>query len=183
MYEEELAGKNFLLLLRSFAVEAHQAFICPELTWNVSIRTGRQTAAQKREAVSVTMDSIQNLHKSLATCPTERDTEPTPDQLVVELLPHQTRALKWLLWRETQSPAGGILADDMGLGKTLTIISLIVRQRQLIESDPADVWLSKELKIKKSTGTLIVCPASWSIFYFMADWVIFVINYIFFFLP
>ena len=128
----------------------------------MSLLTGRQTAAQKREAVSVTLDALQNLHSSLATCPTERDTEPTPEALTVPLLPHQTRALKWLLWRENQVPAGGILADDMGLGKTLTMISLIVKQRELGEgtAEVKDVWLTKELKIKKTSSTLIVCPAS-----------------------
>lgn len=29
----------------------------------------------------------------------------------VELLPHQRRALAWLLWRETQKPCGGILGN------------------------------------------------------------------------
>lgn len=57
---------------------------------------------------------------------------------------------------------GGILADDMGLGKTLTMISLIVRQKELDPPPPAssDIWLSKTVKIKRSAGTLVVCPAS-----------------------
>lgn len=121
---------------------------------------GRQTAASKREAVSVTLDALQNLHQSLATCPTEKDTEPTPSALNVPLLPHQNRSLKWLMWRETQNPAGGILADDMGLGKTLTMIALIVRQLELEPPTVSDLWLSKTLKIKKSSASLIVCPAS-----------------------
>jgi hypothetical protein len=52
------------------------------------------------------MDSIENLHRSLASCPKETDKETTPSCLTVHLLPHQERALKWLLWRETQIPAG-----------------------------------------------------------------------------
>jgi len=68
--------------------------------------SGHITAASKRLAESVTLDAVQNLHKSLATCPGESDTEPTPAGLVVQLMPHQQRGLKWLLWRETQSPPG-----------------------------------------------------------------------------
>jgi transcription termination factor 2 len=129
------------------------------------------------------MDSLENLHRSLASCPKETDVESTPACLTVPLLAHQERALKWLLWRETQIPAGkrrdylfiqlfpkliiifllgGILADDMGLGKTLTMIALIVKQKELDPPPPAssNIWLSKTVKIKRSSGTLVVCPAS-----------------------
>ena len=41
------------------------------------------------------------------------------------LMPHQKKAIKWLLNNEKKG-YGGILADDMGLGKTLQIISLII---------------------------------------------------------
>lgn len=54
----------------------------------------------------MTLDSLENLHRSLASCPGEHEKEPTPLCLTVPLLPHQERALKWLLWRETQTPAG-----------------------------------------------------------------------------
>lgn len=67
---------------------------------------GYISAASRREAVSITMDSLENLHRSLASCPKETEKEPTPSCLTVPLLPHQERALKWLLWRETQVPAG-----------------------------------------------------------------------------
>lgn len=50
----------------------------------------------------------------------------------------------------------------MGLGKTLTMISLVVRQKELDPAPPtsSDIWLSKTVKIKRSAGTLVVCPAS-----------------------
>ena len=67
---------------------------------------GYISAAARREAVSITMDSLENLHRSLASCPKETEKESTPSCLTVPLLAHQERALKWLLWRETQIPAG-----------------------------------------------------------------------------
>lgn len=51
---------------------------------------------------------------------------------------HQRQALSWLLWREQQTVSGGILADDMGLGKTLTMISLILKQRENEGTDVED---------------------------------------------
>lgn len=41
-----------------------------------------------------------------------------------------------MLWREVQTPPGGILADDMGLGKTLSIISLILKRREVLKVCP-----------------------------------------------
>jgi len=61
----------------------------------------------------------------------DEETDPAGLKSSVQLFPHQRQALAWLLWRETQSPGGGILADDMGLGKTLTMISLILKHRVL----------------------------------------------------
>lgn len=80
---------------------------------------------------SLTMDRLKDLHGSLASCPGEEDTEEDPRHLKVELMPHQKRALAWLLWRELQKPSGGLLADDMGLGKTLTMISLVMKSKEL----------------------------------------------------
>lgn len=73
---------------------------------------GYISAAARREAVSVTLDSLENLHRSLASCPGENEKEPTPSCLAVPLLTHQERALKWLLWRETQVPAGELLIQS-----------------------------------------------------------------------
>ncbi|XP_044253084.1 transcription termination factor 2-like [Tribolium madens] len=60
------------------------------------------------------------------------------------------------MWRETQKPSGGLLADDMGLGKTLTMISLVLKSKEL-NLDTKDKENHGE---KEPGGTLVVCPAS-----------------------
>ena len=80
---------------------------------------GRMNEARQQEAVTVTREAMQRLHKALETMPKETDEEEAPHGIrsKYELYGHQKEALAWLIWRETQEPSGGILADDMGLGK------------------------------------------------------------------
>ncbi|XP_076317291.1 transcription termination factor 2-like isoform X6 [Tachypleus tridentatus] len=124
----------------------------------------RMIESRKAEVRSVTKEAIEKLHKSLETCPSENQELTTPERLRTLLMPHQRRALAWLFWRERQHPPGGILADDMGLGKTLTMISLIMKQKENIHvasGQPSDpVWMSKGGKgLINSTASLIICPA------------------------
>ncbi|NXA47258.1 TTF2 factor, partial [Nothocercus julius] len=129
-----------------------------------SLYGGRMTEDRIRAVHSATSDAINHLHKSLETCPTEQTVAEDPPGLKVPLLLHQKQALAWLLWRESQSPCGGILADDMGLGKTLTMIALILVQKKLKtgkRKETLEIWLSKnDFTVIPSHGTLIVCPAS-----------------------
>ncbi|XP_014237620.1 transcription termination factor 2-like isoform X2 [Trichogramma pretiosum] len=119
---------------------------------------------------SVTSDCIKSLHVQLQSRPTN-SVDKNPTGLKVRLMPHQKRALKWLLWRETQKPSGGILADDMGLGKTIEMISLILsskneKKKNAIDtnddddSDGEDWGLPTTIKERYDGGTLVVCPAS-----------------------
>ena len=39
--------------------------------------------------------------------------------------PHQIKGVEWMLGREKDSPAGGILCDEMGLGKTIQMLGLL----------------------------------------------------------
>ena len=101
---------------------------------------GRMNEARKMEVVTVTKEAIEKLKSCLETMPSEADEEEQPNGLKnsVTLFPHQKQALAWLLWRECQEVApGGILADDMGLGKTLTLLSLIVKGKE-VETEHED---------------------------------------------
>ncbi|NWI10520.1 TTF2 factor, partial [Crypturellus soui] len=129
-----------------------------------SLYGGRMTEDRIRAVHSATSDAINHLYKSLESCPTEQTVAEDPPGLKVPLLLHQKQALAWLLWRESQSPCGGILADDMGLGKTLTMIALLLVQKKLNtgeRKETLEIWLSKnDFTVIPSHGTLIVCPAS-----------------------
>ncbi|XP_024141812.1 transcription termination factor 2 [Oryzias melastigma] len=127
---------------------------------------GRMTHDRLMAVKNATCEAIDHLHKSLESCPDPETEVPDPKGIKVPLLPHQRRALAWLLWREAQKPCGGILADDMGLGKTLTMISLILAKKmnakpEAKKKDTTKFWVSKsDSSIVSSEGTLIICPAS-----------------------
>ena len=127
---------------------------------------GRMTTARKQEVRTVTQEAMGAIHAALDTMPAEADEEEQPAALrrAITLFPHQRHALAWLLWREAQEACrGGILADDMGLGKTLTMISLLLKHREVQlekEEDKENVYQGKLGSLVKSNTTLIVCPAS-----------------------
>ncbi|XP_050057917.1 transcription termination factor 2-like isoform X3 [Aphis gossypii] len=108
---------------------------------------------------TMTLDVLEVLHKSLDTCPSSGVLMEDPEGLVVSLMPHQKHAIAWLIWRESQKPRGGILADDMGLGKTLSMISLVLKEKQQ-ESLLPIVSIDNRSNDDIIGGTLIVCPAS-----------------------
>ena len=124
---------------------------------------------QRQEARSITVEAMEKIHKTLETMPAEGDEVEQPNSLrsSITLFSHQKQALAWLLWRETQHPPGGILADDMGLGKTLTMISLIMKHREIETEkrrnggeDGDKDWQERLGDLVKSDTTLIICPAS-----------------------
>ncbi|NXD69391.1 TTF2 factor, partial [Eolophus roseicapillus] len=125
---------------------------------------GIMTEDRTRTVHGAISEAINHLHKSLESCPREQTVVEDPSGLKVPLLLHQKQALTWLLWRESQRPCGGILADDMGLGKTLTMIALILAQKQLKtekREEKLEIWLSKnDSTVIPSCSTLIICPSS-----------------------
>jgi SNF2 family DNA or RNA helicase len=49
---------------------------------------------------------------------------------MIELFPHQTYAVEWMIEREeTVDASGGLLCDEMGLGKTITTIGLLTKKQ------------------------------------------------------
>lgn len=58
---------------------------------------------------TMTLDVLKILHKSLDTCPLSDVLMDDPKGLMVPLMPHQKHAIAWLMWRESQTPFGGIL--------------------------------------------------------------------------
>jgi len=59
------------------------------------------------------MDALVTLHSSLATAPSPDSTVEAPAGLKSDLMPHQKEALAWMLHRERQNPAGGILGKKL----------------------------------------------------------------------
>uniref|UniRef100_A0A8B9DKJ6 Transcription termination factor 2 n=1 Tax=Anser cygnoides TaxID=8845 RepID=A0A8B9DKJ6_ANSCY len=164
-------GKAFFFFNQNFAkcfappiirTSSFPSFGC--MTEAGNLYGGRMTEDRLRAVHSATSDAINHLHKSLESCPTEQTVAEDPPGLKVPLLLHQKQALAWLLWRESQRPCGGILADDMGLGKTLTMIALILAQKQLKtekRNNKLEMWLSKnDSTVIPAHSTLIICPAS-----------------------
>ncbi|KAM0728752.1 Transcription termination factor 2 [Formica fusca] len=128
-------------------------------------RLGKKAQATRDRELALTVERLKDLHGSLVARPSEHKKAEDPRGLKVQLMPHQQHALAWLLWREQQRPAGGVLADDMGLGKTLTMISLIMttlaQKNSIDESDDTDCEWNKDHKpLYYKGGTLVVCPAS-----------------------
>lgn len=102
------------------------------------------------------MDRLKLIHESLEKRPGPTEMEATPRGMIKELKEHQKHGLKFMLWRETQDPCGGILADDMGLGKTMSIVALV---RATLNTDPVGN-MTRPPGVKYTGGTLVVCPAS-----------------------
>ncbi|KAG6441975.1 hypothetical protein O3G_MSEX002154 [Manduca sexta] len=122
---------------------------------------GKQAMSTHMAERNLILERLRDLHESLASRPPESELAAAPAGVATRLMPHQLHALAWLRWRETQRPAGGILADDMGLGKTITMISLIVsdKEKNIDDDDSDDERPGKGGKLH-SGGTLVVCPAS-----------------------
>ncbi|EEB19192.1 helicase, putative [Pediculus humanus corporis] len=132
-------------------------------TDQITNNLGKKGLETHRVQEALTVDALVTLCDSIKTCPTEDVQEKDPNGLRVELMPHQKHALAWLLWREKQTPSGGILADDMGLGKTLTMIALILRsdeyQKLKKENEVNGSFVVNDVKMYYGK-TLVVCPSS-----------------------
>lgn len=72
-------------------------------------KLGKKAQETMDKELALTVERLQDLHKSLVACPSEDEEVADPKGLKVQLMPHQRQALAWLLWREQKKPSGGIL--------------------------------------------------------------------------
>ncbi|TDE20861.1 DEAD/DEAH box helicase [Actinomadura sp. 6K520] len=137
---EELARlKTPLVRLRGQWVELDERQLEAALDFLRHPRRGRMTAAEAIRAIVHAGDDTLPLTGVDAAGPlgdllsgeADRRLTPmrTPDELDAELRPYQERGLAWLTFMDRLG-LGALLADDMGLGKTISILSLLVHERE-----------------------------------------------------
>ncbi|MBX6767255.1 MAG: DEAD/DEAH box helicase, partial [Actinomadura rubrobrunea] len=137
---EELARlKTPLVRLRGQWVELDERQLQAALEFLRRPRRGRMTAAEAMRAVVHAGDDALPLldvdadgaFGDLLSGEADRRLAPlsTPDGLCAELRPYQRRGLAWLAFMNDLG-LGAVLADDMGLGKTVSVLSLLVHERE-----------------------------------------------------
>ncbi|GAA4228501.1 DEAD/DEAH box helicase [Actinomadura meridiana] len=137
---EELARlKTPLVRLRDRWVELDEEQLEAALDFLRHPRRGRMTAAEAIRAVVHAGDDVLPLTSvdaggtlgDLLSGEADRRLTPvpTPDELDAELRPYQERGLAWLTFMDGLG-LGALLADDMGLGKTISVLSLLVHERE-----------------------------------------------------
>ncbi|URM99773.1 DEAD/DEAH box helicase [Actinomadura madurae] len=137
---EELARlKTPLVRLRGRWVELDEEQLEAALDFLRHPRRGRMTAAEAIRAIVHAGDDALPLTGVDAGGPlgdllsgeADRRLTPmrTPDELDAELRPYQERGLAWLTFMNDLG-LGALLADDMGLGKTISVLSLLVHERE-----------------------------------------------------
>lgn len=137
---EELARlKTPLVRLRGQWVELDERQLEAALDFLRHPRRGRMTAAEAIRAIVHAGDDTLPLTEVDAGGPlgdllsgeADRRLTPmrTPDELDAELRPYQERGLAWLTFMNGLG-LGALLADDMGLGKTISVLSLLVYERE-----------------------------------------------------
>ncbi|MEU5877923.1 DEAD/DEAH box helicase [Spirillospora sp. NPDC047279] len=137
---EELARlKTPLVRLRGQWVELDEEQLEAALEFLRHPRQGRMTAAQAMQAVIHAGEESLPLVRvdadgtfgDLLSGEADRRLEPmsTPEDLNAQLRPYQERGLAWLTFMD-ELGLGALLADDMGLGKTISLLSLLVHERE-----------------------------------------------------
>ncbi|TDD76861.1 DEAD/DEAH box helicase [Actinomadura rubrisoli] len=137
---EELARlKTPLVRLRGQWVELDEEQLEAALDFLRHPRRGRMTAAEAiraiihagDEALPLTGVDADGTFGDLLSGEADRRLTPlpTPEELDAELRPYQERGLAWLAFMNDLG-LGALLADDMGLGKTVSVLSLLVHERE-----------------------------------------------------
>lgn len=137
---EELARlKTPLVRLRGQWVELDERQLEAALDFLRRPRHGRMTAAEAVRAVihadeedlPLTGVEADGALGDLLSGEADRRLTPmgSPDELDAELRPYQERGLAWLTFMNDLG-LGALLADDMGLGKTISVLSLLLHERE-----------------------------------------------------
>ncbi|QKG25878.1 DEAD/DEAH box helicase [Actinomadura verrucosospora] len=137
---EELARlKTPLVRLRGQWVELDEEQLEAALDFLRHPRQGRMAAAEAiraivhagDDALPLTAVDADGTFGDLLSGEADRRLTPmrTPDDLDAELRPYQERGLAWLTFMNDLG-LGALLADDMGLGKTISVLSLLVHERE-----------------------------------------------------
>ncbi len=113
--------------------------------------------AQKAELEKLLVQLVEEIK----TRPSPNEQEQQPEELKSVLKKHQLHALKFMMWRESRTPSGGILADEAGLGKTQAVIGFILRSK---ETDTTDNPSNSEPN-KLHGRNLIICSGN-----FVKEW-------------
>ncbi|MQY03176.1 DEAD/DEAH box helicase [Actinomadura macrotermitis] len=141
--EEELAElarlKTPLVRLRGQWVELDEEQLEAALDFLRRPRTGTMTAAQAiravihagEKALPLTDVDADGVFGDLLSGRADRALTPlaTPEDLDARLRPYQERGLAWLAFMDGLG-LGALLADDMGLGKTISVLSLLLHERE-----------------------------------------------------
>uniref|UniRef100_A0A336M6J1 CSON010859 protein n=1 Tax=Culicoides sonorensis TaxID=179676 RepID=A0A336M6J1_CULSO len=123
---------------------------------NVRDKYGRNNDAAYFHDRSRVMNRLETIYESLKTRPGSDQIEENPRLMTTQLKSHQKAGLKFMLWRETQEPPGGILADDMGLGKTMAVVALV--SATLYKTPRGN--LTRPPGVRYTGHTLVICPPS-----------------------
>jgi len=137
---EELARlKTPLVRLRGQWVELDEQQLAAALDFLRHPRQGRMPVAEAIRAIIHAGDDTLPLTEvdaegalgDLLSGEADRRLAPlrTPEELDAELRPYQERGLAWLVFMDGLG-LGTLLADDMGLGKTISILSLLIHERE-----------------------------------------------------
>ncbi|MER6814951.1 DEAD/DEAH box helicase [Spirillospora sp. NPDC000708] len=137
---EELARlKTPLVRLRGQWVELDEEQLEAALDFLRHPRQGRMAAAEAiraivhagDDALPLTAVDADGTFGDLLSGEADHRLTPmrTPDDLDADLRPYQERGLAWLTFMNDLG-LGALLADDMGLGKTISVLSLLVHERE-----------------------------------------------------
>ncbi|KAE9547677.1 hypothetical protein FO519_009111, partial [Halicephalobus sp. NKZ332] len=128
---------------------------------SIILRTDQKVKQMTHQSSTDIFDQIRSSNAAASeNIPTE-----TPEGFKkgTRLKDHQKIGLTWMLRRESEVPRGGILADDMGLGKTISMIALILAQKNA-RNKSKEGELRNAFKeysnIHPTFSTLIVAPKS-----------------------